>query len=283
MLVSGIRGRAQPPKSKTAEATKLQGRIRPRSTPYGRRSGQKDADTGVRRVAATYGKVLHLTSSPKASDRFVVESDAERVVTHLLTLDPRVQRFAPQPFTVDLLDGRILRTPEEVEAARKRHKGREGRKFYSPDFEVTWLDRPMGALETKLEGFEGDAEYDATLQLAASVLRTGGYDLGKVVVPSGNGNPLRFNLPLLRKAVGREDLLPTKDLIGQVEALLEGGPRTLRQLCSELGLSPNLVPALLVAGVLGADLARQTISGEMLLHAAYGDCTHLCLLDEVAR
>lgn len=281
--MSGNRGRAQPPKSKSAEAAKLQERTRTSSIPYGRRSGQKDADSGVRRVAATYGKVLLLTSSPKASDRFVVESDAERVVTHLLTLDPGVQGFVPQPFTVDLVDGRILWTPEEVEAARKRHRGREGRKFYTPDFEVTWLGRPKGALETKLEGFEGDAEYDAGLQLAASVLRTGGYDLAKVVVPAGNGHPLRFNLPLLRKAIGREDLRPTTDLVGRVNAFLEGGPRTLHQLCSELCLSPNLVPALLVAGVLSADLARQTISGTMLLHAAHGDCSHLCLLDEVAR
>lgn len=281
--MSGNRGRAQSPENKSAGAVKRQGRTRPSSSPYGRRSGQKGADSGVRRVAATYGKVLHLTSSPKASDRFVVESDAERVVSHMLTLDPRVRLFTPQPFTVDLLDGRLLRTPEEVEAARKRHKGREGRKFYTPDFEVTWSDRPMGALETKLEGFEGDAEYDATLQLADSILRTGGYDLGKVVVPSSGSHPLRFNLPLLRKAVGRRDLRPTKDLIAQVEHLLDGGPRTLRQLCSELSLSPNLVPTLLVAGVVGADLARQTISAEMLLHAAYGDCTHLCLLNEMLR
>ncbi|WP_164962404.1 hypothetical protein [Rubrivivax sp. JA1026] len=91
---------------------------------YGTRGRLGGADGGIRRVAPSFGKVLHLTSSDKAGDRFAVESDAERLVSHLLTVDPRVRRFEPQPFTVDLVDGRILRSREAVAEARQKHRQR---------------------------------------------------------------------------------------------------------------------------------------------------------------
>lgn len=257
--------------------------MRPRQAPvvpYGRRTGLKDADAGVRQVAPTYGRPLHLTSSSKSPGPLVVESPAERLVNHLLTLDPRVRAFEPQPFTVDLLDGCLLSSPEEVEAARKRHKGREGRKFYTPDFAVRWLDRPQAAVEVKLEGFEGNDDYDAVLQKAASLLDAAGYAFTKVVIPADQRIPLRFNVPLLRKASRQKSLWPVHDLVERVEGFLDGGPRTLSALCSELGLSPNLVPHLLMMGVAHANLLAQFIAGAMSLQAAHGDLSHLCLLEE---
>lgn len=249
--------------------------------PYGRRKGLGGADAGIRQVAPTFGKLLHLTSSSKSAERLVVESDAERLVGHLLTLDPRVRRFEPQPFTVDLIEGRLLWRPEEVAAARKRHKGREGRKFYTPDFAVDWVDRPQGVLEVKLEGFEGDDEYQAALQKASALLHTAGHTFTKVVVPASQRSALRFNVPLLRKAQIRQDLWPSAGLFRKLESHLEEGPRALLDVCRDLELSPSLVPHLLVAGAVGANLAGQTISGEMLLRAAFGDQSHLCLLEEL--
>lgn len=249
--------------------------------PYGRRKGLSGADAGIRQVAPTFGKLLHLTSSSKSAERLVVESDAERLVGHLLTLDPRVRRFVPQPFTVDLIEGRLLWSPDEVAAARKRHKGREGRKFYTPDFAVDWVDRPQGVLEVKLEGFDGDDEYQAALHKASALLHTAGHTFTKVVVPAGQRSALRFNVPLLRKAQTRLDLWPSAGLVRRLEGLLEDGPRALVDVCRHLELSPCLVPHLMVAGAVGAKLAAQTISGEMLLHAAFGDQSHLFLLEEL--
>ncbi|MBN6207494.1 hypothetical protein JYK21_13550 [Ralstonia pickettii] len=82
-----------------------------------------------------------------------VESDSERLVAHMLTLDPRVKRFKAQPLTVDLIDRRLLRTREAVTEARARYKDRDGPKFYTPDFEVNWHSISRSIIEVKLEGY----------------------------------------------------------------------------------------------------------------------------------
>lgn len=123
---------------------------------YGRRGRLSGADAGIRRVAPSFGKALYLTYSAKTNGLFAIESDAERLVANMLTLDPRVASFRPQPFRVDLLDQRILRTADAIAEARQKHKSREGAKFYTPDFEVVWLDRTRSIFEVKVEGYEGD-------------------------------------------------------------------------------------------------------------------------------
>ena len=87
------------------------------STSYGRRGRLDAANTGIRHTASTYGKAKFGTYIEKASGHLNVESDAERFVAHLLTIDPRVRTFQPQPFCVDLIDQRLLFTKAAVREA----------------------------------------------------------------------------------------------------------------------------------------------------------------------
>lgn len=256
----------------------------PRQTPsYGNRGRLAGADAGIRRVAPTFGKELHLTSSSKAEEQFAVESDAERLVALALDVDPRVQRFQPQPFTVDLIDGRLLHSDEAVSEARKRHRHRIGRKFYTPDFAVYRADWPRGALEVKLEGFEGDAEYEGALATASGILEASGWRFLRLIVPADPRHPIRANLPLLKKAASRKELWPNADEVGQVHRACGGGRETLSRLCGELGISPNMMPVFVVCGALSADVFRNYINGALVLEACHGELTHLQLLEEFAK
>ena len=256
---------------------------RPKSTSgnYGSRGRLAGADTGVRRVAPTFGKVRLLTYSEKASGQMAVASDSERLVAHMLTLDPRVKRFKTQPLTVDLIDRRVLRTPEQVAEARTRHKDREGPKFYTPDFEVDWYGFSRSLIEVKLEGYIGDQKYELALNTGAEILEAIGYRFSKVVIPANPKHPLRSNVPLLKQAASRLDLWPSRETIQAIEAICEDRHVYLDKLCRELAISPNLVPALLVSGAVSADVARHAINGKMELEPAFGDLTHLQLLEGV--
>lgn len=250
---------------------------------YGSRGTLGGSDRGVRRVAPTFGKVLNLTASHKCGGRIAVESDAERLVAHMLTIDPRVNRFEPQPFTVDLVEGRVLRTKEALAAARANCKGSKVPWFYTPDFAIQWHDAPRSTLEVKLDGFEGDETYQAKLETAQRVLESAGYRFQLAVFPNAPKHPLRANLPLLRQAAHRHDLRPTDELLTCIEALCGERPMRLGDMCARLCISPNLVPVLLTAGTLQAEVARHRIFAEMPVEAAFGDLGHLQLLDGLLR
>lgn len=249
---------------------------------YGRRSRLQLADKGVRQVAPTFGKVLYLTYSKKCNGELVVESDAERLTAHMLTLDPRVKEFTTQPFTVDLIDQRLLKTPETVAEARRKHNQRLGPKFYTPDFAVEWESQPRSVLEVKLEGYEGDETYQTRLRLGSSIIEAHGYRFAKVVMPANPRHPLRSNLPLLKMAACRLDLWPDSDLVRRIVEICAQQPSSLKELCTTLNVSPNLVPALLVSGCVAGSLATQHLNGAMQLSAAFGDLSHLELLDGVS-
>lgn len=155
------------------------------SAPYGRRGRLSAANTGIRQTASTYGNARFGTYSEKAGGHINVESDADRFVPQLLTIDPRDRAFQPQPFGVDLIDQRMLFTRGPVRGAWHKHRDVPGAKF------------------------------------------------------------------------------------------------SVRALCSDLELSPGLVPVLLVNGVLTGDLAHHTTCGTLELSLAHGDQGHLCLLEGV--
>lgn len=253
------------------------------SSQYGTRGRRHGFDTGVRKVAPTYGKARYLVHSLKASGIMSVESDAERLVAHLLTLDPAVRSFAPQPFTVDLIDRRILRSPELVKQARHRHRGRIGQKFYTPDFLANWTLGGSAAIELKLEGYEGNANDQMRIARGRDVIEASGMQFLQIVWPKSNRNPMRINVPMLAKAKSRMDLWPGDDLIGSVSSALEQGARTVHDLCRAISLDPNVVPMLLVSGVLAANVLERPINGAMAVTSADGDLAHLSLLRKVSR
>lgn len=258
------------------------------STSYGGRGMLQGLDAGVRRVAPSFGKHLHLTYSQKADGVVAVESDAERYVSHMLTIDPEVSSFATQPFTVDLIERRILRTATDVEAARARYKRVRGQKFYTPDYCVHWqgtgaMGHDVTGIEVKLEGYEGDDRDVQRIALGRNVIEAAGMEFLRVVWPKSPSHPLRTNLPLLMKAKRRLDLWPDADMVAAVEGALARNVTTVRELCDALSLSPNVIPSFFVSGLLSANIGHEVIRGSMKIERAYGDLGFLSLLRELAQ
>ena len=256
--------------------------IRPITPTYGTRGLVQESSPGIRRVAPTFGKELYLTHSAKASGPLVVESNSERLAAHVLSIDPRVTSFKQQPFTIDLIDRRICYTPEALSKARVRHKGRTGIKFYTPDFSSLWTRELSVIFEVKLEGFEGDLEYQTKLEIAKEVIEASGREFRTLVIPSSQRHPLRGNLPLLSQAMLASNEL-SDSLCSAIEEVCNEQSVTTAFLCSTLEISPGLIPCLLARGVISGNLAQQHINGAMNIAYAGGDLTHLQLISEVSK
>lgn len=251
------------------------------SPSYGRRGRQGESNSGIRQTASTYGKAKFGTYSEKAHGHLNVESDAEAFIAHLLTIDPRVTTFQPQPFCVDLIDQRLLLTRDAVSHARHKHRDIEGPKFYTADFSFGCMDGLQNAVEVKAEGYEGDEEYWEKVEQARPILVANNYPLRTLLFPANTIHPLRMNSRVLKQATHQVPTYLTDELVERVTRRCEGGAVTMHTLCTDLELLPGLIPVLLVSGVLSGDLAHQTICGTLELSLAYGDLGHLCLLEEV--
>lgn len=253
-----------------------------RSAPsYGVRSRRSAANAGVRLTARTYGKARIGTYAEKADGHITVEADPERLVAHMLCVDPRVRSFRPQPFTVDLVAGRLLFTSEELSEARRLRGSRTGEAEYTPDFATVQADGLQRAYEVKLQGFEGDDRYWAKVERAREIMEAYCYPLFTVVVPRNERHPVVVNAQLLKPAAMRAREYLTPDIINQVERYCEPGPVLQRALCADLQIPTGLIPPLLATGVLQADLVHHHICATLQLSAAYGDLSHLCLIEEL--
>ncbi len=253
-----------------------------RSAPsYGVRSRRTMANAGVRLTARTYGKARIGTYAEKAGGHITVDSDAERLVAHMLSVDPRVRSFQPQPFTVDLVGERLLLTREEVSEARRMRGGRTGEVEYTPDFATVQLDGLQCAYEVKLQGYEGDDRYWAKIERAREIMMAYCYPLSTLVVPADERHPVVVNAQLLKPALVRAQEYLTPDIIDRVQRYCESGPVLQRVLCADLQIPTGLIPPLLATGVLQADVAHHPICATLELSAAYGDLGHLCLIEEL--
>jgi len=253
-----------------------------RSVPsYGVRSRRTAANAGVRLTARTYGKARIGTYAEKAAGHITVDSDAERLVAHILSVDPRVRSFKQQPFTVDLVGERLLFTREEVSEARKMRGGRTGDVEYTPDFATVQLDGLQCAYEVKVQGYEGDERYWAKVERAQEIMEAYCYPLYTVVVPANERHPVVVNAQLLKPAIARAHEYLTPDLVDRVECYCESGPVVQRALCADLQIPTGLIPPLLATGVLQADVAHYHICATLELSAGYGDLSHLCLIEEL--
>lgn len=250
---------------------------------YNSRPGLKQVDVGARKVAPTYGREAFVTFVEKGGGMLVFENDAERLVAHMLGFDPRVRRIQAQPFAVDLVEGRLLRSAEQRDAARRQYAGRKGASIYTPDFYVERGDGKQIVVEVKLGGFIGSDADQERLDLATQVLATYGYDVARVVIPSTTHHPLRSNISLLHAAAQRSDLRPDDELIGRVQDIADRGARTLFDFARGLELSVNLIPALVVYGVLSADLIKCRLEGRMSMTPAYGSLDHLALMERLTQ
>jgi hypothetical protein len=250
---------------------------------YGSRGRRNNVDSGIRRVSPTFGKQLLLTSSEKSGGEVALDGIAERFVSHALELDPDAREVRPQPMTVDLTDGRILRTPQEKAEARARHKARGSEPvFYTPDFGLTWARVPT-ALEVSLEGYESSGQKAEKLPRAKQALSAWAIELVHVVVPSYWRHPLLTNIPSLRQASRRKDLCPAPEVADQVGTLAAEGARTLGDYCRGLDLDSRLTPVLVANGVLSVDVTKYELCFGSPAEPAFGSLDHLQVLRRLAK
>lgn len=250
---------------------------------YNSRPGLKQIDIGARKVAPTYGREAFITFVEKGSGMLVFETDAERLVAHMLGFDPRVRRIQAQPFAVDLVEGLLLRSQEQRNAARRKYAKRKGASIYTPDFYVERVDGKQIAVEVKLGGFIGsDLDHDR-LDQATKVLATYGHEVARVVMPNTTHHPLRSNIGLLHAAAQRPDLFPSEQIVDRVSELADRGARTLFEFSRGLELSVDLVPSLIVYGVLSSDLVAERIEGSTPMKPAYGGLDHLALMERLLQ
>lgn len=248
---------------------------------FGVRSRRTASSTGIRQTARTYGKARIGTYAAKADGHITVDSDAERLTAHVLSIDPRVRTFQQQPFTVDLAGERLLLTRDEVSEARKLRGGLRGAAEYTPDFATVQTSGLQRAYEIKLQGYEGDFEYWTKVKRAKAILEAYCYTLFTVVIPTDERHPVLVNAQLLKPVLTRAHSCFSYETAERVKQYCAGGPVLQRDICRDLNLPPGLIPPLLVAGVLKADLARHHICADLELSCAYGELEHLCLIEQL--
>jgi len=244
---------------------------------YNSRPGLKLIDIGARKVSPTYGREAFMTFVEKGGNTMVFETDGERLVAHMLGFDPRVRRIQGQPFAVDLVEGLLLRTQEQRTAARRKYAKRKGASVYTPDFYVERV------IEVKFGEFTGsDADHDR-LKQASKVLANYGHEVVRLILPNVTHHPLRNNIGLLHAAAQRPDLFPSERVIDRTSELADGGARTLFDYARGLELSVNVIPSLIVFGVLSIDLVAHHIEGRNPMRPAYGDLDHLALMERLLQ
>lgn len=245
---------------------------------YGHRGRLRTIETGIRLVAPTYGRARIRTSSAKTGD-ILVDSQAERFITHLVAIDPCVNSCKPQPFTVDLVTRQLLTDPMQRLAAKSKYSKRKGSSLYTPDFCIHWSGARRTALEIKTSAFPGDAEYQKKLALAAEVLSAYGYELATVTL-SEHMYPLKANLQLLQQAQRTPAISLSTE---QHDALsqLKNENLTLGDFCTHLGCPLHDAPRLLLQAVIGMNLFAYPMRADTPTYLTHGDMTHLCLMQEV--
>ena len=250
---------------------------------YNSRPGLKLIDIGARKVSPTYGREAFMTFVEKGGNTMVFETDGERLVAHMLGFDPRVRRIQGQPFAVDLVEGLLLRTQEQRTAARRKYAKRKGASVYTPDFYVERVDGKQIVIEVKFGEFTGsDADHDR-LKQASKVLANYGHEVVRLILPNVTHHPLRNNIGLLHAAAQRPDLFPSERVIDRTSELADGGARTLFDYARGLELSVNVIPSLIVFGVLSIDLVAHHIEGRNPMRPAYGDLDHLALMERLLQ
>lgn len=249
---------------------------------YGKRRGQEAVNTGIRPIAPTYGRASFLSYSHRSGYTHATESANERLVSQMLDIDPSFKSHQAQPFTVDVLEQRLIHARAErnkLSATRKKDLGDEARNtLYTPDFLANRSDAPLLVLEVKLEGWEGNEEYANKLCIARRVLAANGYEFQKITVPSLWSHPLRHNVPLLHMAKASSPIVLSEEQLLLLEKAGAASGITQADACHLLQLQPAHIPALVVQGVLRLDISNTRFHNDTILTLAHGDLQHLQLL-----
>ena len=251
---------------------------------YGKRGHVRGVDAGVRRVASTFGKKLLQTYSVKAGGTFAVESDAEMSIAHVLDIDPSVVSFKPQPFTVDLDKNRIVTDRAERNQLICRSRSLGFGLIYTPDFQAeTRSANCYIALEVKHCDYPPDAAQLFKLEQARAVMESHGIAFQLITVGHANTTPFIENTGLLRRCRDYKHLIPSADVLDEIQAFCQRSGTTVRDVVKQFDLSLHQMLCLIFFGVLGFDLIAAPLRMESEIFPAYGDLSHLEILGRLTH
>lgn len=246
---------------------------------YGRRGRLGQLETGIRLVSPTYGRSRIRTYSENCGE-IIVDSQAERLVSQMLAIDPGVSSYRPQPFTIDLNAHRLLTTREQVKEVLDRYSQQLGPRLYTPDFCIHWHGARKTAIEVKTESYPGDTRDQKRWARAAAILAAYGYEFANVLVPDRMLGPLKQNVQLLQQAKRLQRSVLSPELAEQLSRL-EGRALTLGKVCVHLALPLPLAPTLLLSGAVSLDLLHHPMHADTPVELAYGELEHLRLVERM--
>ena len=252
---------------------------------YGRRGANVGLRVGSRLVSTTYGRTSNAVAASKSVDRrpFLVDSEGEQLVAQILDIDPGVVAFRAQGVTVDLVEGTLLQTVEQRNAARTKYRQVAGPCLYTVDYVADLTGSRQCALEVKLDKFVGDDDYHVKVNLARSILSRYGCDLWVVIIPGDQRCPVWTNIPLICQALLHRDLWPSSETLDEIDRLSAAGAVKARDFLRPLGLGPNMLPIMVASGALSADLLEGHLRGDSKVEAAHGDISHLQLIERLKK
>lgn len=236
---------------------------------------------GSRIIGKTGGRPAQIFVSEKSTHGSCpVESPLEKVIGQLAGLDPRVRTVRPQPFTVDVVSGSILYTREDLVAHRKtRERSEVSLREYTPDFGFRLLDGVQIAIEVKDRRFPCKQEYWDKIDKAKRILAAHGYRFQVIFMNYEPSDSLVHNADILTALRINFEKNISQNQIDAIEAGVGDSASTLGQVAHLADLTLREAPALVLQGVVAADLAAGPLGSRTLVQLAYGDLAHLAVLN----
>jgi len=235
---------------------------------------------GSRILGQTGGRPAQMYWNDKSSGIFPSESPLEKFIGQLAALDPRVRTVAPQPFTVDVATGYIAYSPDELKLHRSTRERSEARlRDYTPDFCFDLIDGRRIIVEVKDPRYLCTQAYWDKVERARRLLRSNGYAFQVVSFEYAPSSPLIHNADLLnalsvnyKKVISLAQIDAIEETVGDTES-------TLGHVAQLAEISLREAPALVLHGVVSADIARGHLGAYTPVRVAYGELDHFSILD----
>jgi len=225
----------------------------------------------------------HLVASIKGIGSGFVETQDESTTKLALDIDPRVRTIKAQPFTVRLDLQKIFKTRSEAVKANATTTMEAGgeeedlERVYTPDFLVELVTPNPLVVESK--SAEATARISDVLERRGRILNALGYQY--LVVPSTaiKVRGLHANLVHLRDATKFKQDNDATEQLAKLTKLVDGkrGKFSAGELRGKV--SDTTIYLGVISGILGCDLRSGHFSVETVMWQAYGDLSHLQLLE----
>lgn len=235
---------------------------------------------GSRILGQTGGRPAQMYRNEKSSGICPAESPLEKTVGQLAALDPCVRTVHPQPFTIDIVTGFFAYSPEELKLHRKMRERAEARlRDYTPDFCFELTDGQRIVVEVKDPRFPCAPGYWEKVEQAKELLRSNGYGFQIISIEYEPSAPLVHNADLLSAASVNFNQIITRAQIDAIEANVGDTESTLGYVAQLAGLSLREAPALVLRGVVAADISAGLLGACTPVRLAYGELKHFSILN----